>query len=214
LLAINFAFMTTIYDLIALLIDPLTRDVGYSGAEKGILAVIFCLCGMAGLVVIKVMLDQYRAYLKALRLFSWGGFLILVIAYFALTPVFWPFCIVICFAGFFVIPDTAVCLAFAGDATYPAEQTMVNGIISLMGHGMAGILAFPASAITLASPKWGVVFLVCLTFCGAVPTIWVTEDLRRTKFEEGRKSFIANEEGLAEDDGAVNFLNADAGANT
>jgi len=195
--------MTTIYDLIALLIDPLTRDVGYSGAEKGILAVIFCVCGMGGLVVIKVMLDQYRAYLKALRIFSWGGVIVLTIGYFALTPVFWPFCIVICFAGFFVIPDTAVCLSFAGDATYPAEQTMVNGIISLMGHGMAGILAFPASAITLASPKWGVIFLVGLTFCGALPTFWITEDLRRTRFEESRKSFKANEEDDLADPGLV-----------
>jgi len=83
-----------------------------------------------------------------------------------------------------VIPDTAVCLAFAGDATYPAEQTMVNGLISLMGHGMAGILAIPASKIAIDSPHGCVIFLICLTFCGALPTIWVTEDLRRTKFEQ------------------------------
>ena len=83
-----------------------------------------------------------------------------------------------------MIPDTAVCLAFAGEATYPAEQTMVNGIISLLGHGMAGILAFPASAIALKSPKWGVAFLAALTLCGALPTICVTSDLRRSKYEK------------------------------
>jgi len=49
--------MTTIYDLVALLIDPLTADVNYTGAEKGILAVIFCFCGSIGLFIIKFMLD-------------------------------------------------------------------------------------------------------------------------------------------------------------
>jgi hypothetical protein len=92
-----------------------------------------------------------------------------------------------------VIPDTAVCLAFAGDVTYPAEQTMVNGIISLLGHGMAGILAFPASAIALKSPKWGVIFLCALTFCGALPSLFVTEDLRRTKFEDSQGNFQEDE---------------------
>jgi hypothetical protein len=142
---------------------------------------------MVGLIVIKVMLDKYNAYLAALRFFAWGGFAIIVVAFFTLTEVFWPFCITICFAGFFVIPDTAVCLAFAGDATYPAEQTMVNGIISLLGHGMAGILAIPASAIALKSPKWAVVFLAGLTLLGALPTLFTTEDLRRTKFEKKKR---------------------------
>jgi hypothetical protein len=50
-------FMTTIYDLIALLIDPLTADLNYSGAEKGALAAIFCLFGSFGLIAIKYMLD-------------------------------------------------------------------------------------------------------------------------------------------------------------
>lgn len=76
--------MTTVYDLIALLIDPLTDGVDYSGAEKGILAVVFCVFGMMGLIVIKIMLDKYRAYLAALRMFSWGGTAILCISYFAL----------------------------------------------------------------------------------------------------------------------------------
>jgi hypothetical protein len=57
LLSINFMFMTTIYDLIALLIDPLTKDLDYTGGEKGILAVIFCFTGVGGLILIKFLLD-------------------------------------------------------------------------------------------------------------------------------------------------------------
>jgi len=60
-------------------------------------------------------------YLFALRLFAFGSVGVLIIALFTLTPTFWIFCITIGFAGFFVIPDTAVCLAFAGEVTYPAE---------------------------------------------------------------------------------------------
>ena len=113
--------MTTIYDLIALLIDPLTADVGYTGAEKGILAVIFCFFGSIGLVIIKVMLDSHKLYLFSLRLFAFGSVVVLLLAVFTLTPTFWLFCCTISLAGFFVIPDTAVCLAFAGEVTYPAE---------------------------------------------------------------------------------------------
>jgi hypothetical protein len=49
--------MTTIYDLIALLIDPLTEDLDYTGGEKGLMAVIFCFTGSIGLIAIKYMLD-------------------------------------------------------------------------------------------------------------------------------------------------------------
>lgn len=147
LLTITFGFMTCIYDLIALLIDPLTANVDYTGPEKSLLAVIFCVFGSIGLVIIKFMLDQYKLYNFSLRLFSFGSVGVLVVALLTLRPLYWPFCITICFAGFFIIPDTAVCLAFAGEATYPSDQTMVNGIISLCGHGLAGVISFPAIAI-------------------------------------------------------------------
>jgi hypothetical protein len=61
---------------------------------------------------------------------------------------------------------------------------MVNGIIALLGHGVAGVLAIPASAIALHSPTQGVLFLVFLAFLGGLPMFWVTEDLRRSKNEE------------------------------
>ena len=57
LLAINFAFMLTVLDLIALLIDPITEVVGYTGTEKVIIAIIFDFFGCIGLFIIKFMLD-------------------------------------------------------------------------------------------------------------------------------------------------------------
>jgi hypothetical protein len=121
-----------------------------------------------------------------------------VLAIWTRCPIYWLFCLTIALAGFFVIPDTAVCLAFAGEVTYPAEQTMVNGIISLLGHGVAGILAIPASAIALKSPEGAIFFLLGLSVLGAIPMFFVTEDLRRSKNEEMRKSIL--EEGLLEED--------------
>jgi len=57
LLAFNFAWMTTVYDLIALLVGLLVANVGYSSAETGSLGVLFCIGGVIGLVVIKFMID-------------------------------------------------------------------------------------------------------------------------------------------------------------
>jgi len=122
--------------------------------------------------------------------------IVLILSYFTLTPTFWPFALNTLLMGFFVIPDTAICLAFAGDASYPAEQTMVNGIISLLGHGVAGIMALPATAITKSDPKSGIIFVGALCLLGALPTIWVEEDLRRTKAEAMRESILVS----AEDD--------------
>jgi hypothetical protein len=96
------------------------------------------------------------------------------------------FALTIAFAGFFVIPDTAVCLAFAGEVTYPAEQTMVNGIIALLGHGVAGVLAIPATWIAQQNASYGVFFMVGLAALGGLPMFWVTEDLRRSKNEQMR----------------------------
>jgi hypothetical protein len=77
---------------------------------------------------------------------------------------------------------------------------MVNGIISLLGHGAAGILAIPATYIAQKSPEGGVFFLVGLSVLGSLPMFFVTEDLRRTKFEQMRESIIGTTDDLLEED--------------
>lgn len=61
------------------------------------------------------------------------------------TGIFAVFCPLIGFGGFFIIPTTAAALAFAGEATYPVESSMVNGLISLAGHTAAAVIGIFAS---------------------------------------------------------------------
>ena len=69
-------------------------------------SLILCICGMAGLIVFKVEVNQYQAYLFALRVFSIRGLAVLIVAFFILMEVFWLFALTIYFAGFFFISAT------------------------------------------------------------------------------------------------------------
>ena len=51
---------------------------------------------------------------------------------------------------------------------------MVNGIISLLGHGTAGILALPATAIATKSPIGCLFFLLGMAVLGALPAFFIT----------------------------------------
>lgn len=109
------------------------------------------------------------------------------------------FLILIALAGFFIIPTTAAAIAFAGETTYPVEQTMVNGLISLAGHTVAGLVGmftvkfigevpdhtdgepYDHSQLHQQGTLW---IFVGLTLIGAILTLFMDEDLRRSKAEK------------------------------
>lgn len=63
LLLWNFTMSTVIYDLIALLVDPLTSDYFPKGWQIGSFALIFVFLGVFGLFVVTAILDRKRKFL-------------------------------------------------------------------------------------------------------------------------------------------------------
>lgn len=100
------------------------------------------------------------------------------------TGIFPLFLILIGFGGFFIIPTTAGAIAFAGEATYPVESSMVNGLISLAGHTAAALFGLFAVWLVDESQEATLWFFVLLTLIGAVLSVFMTNDLRRSKAEQ------------------------------
>eukprot|EP00352_Strombidinopsis_acuminata_P006452 CAMPEP_0176368186 /NCGR_PEP_ID=MMETSP0126-20121128/22421_1 /TAXON_ID=141414 ORGANISM="Strombidinopsis acuminatum, Strain SPMC142" /NCGR_SAMPLE_ID=MMETSP0126 /ASSEMBLY_ACC=CAM_ASM_000229 /LENGTH=127 /DNA_ID=CAMNT_0017726341 /DNA_START=688 /DNA_END=1067 /DNA_ORIENTATION=- len=125
---------TIIYDLIAILVDPLTQDYYPESYQVVSFALIFVVMGVAGLVVVTAILDRKKKFLLVQRVWSWSSVIIMTLCTLTLkTGIFPLFLVLIGFAGFFIIPTTAAAIAFSGEATYPVESSMVNGLVSLAG---------------------------------------------------------------------------------
>lgn len=171
---------TVIYDLIAILVDPLTEGY-YEGFEIVAFALMFVVGGVVGLIVVTSILDRKKKYLLVQRVWSWSSVIIMILATLTLkTGIFPLFLSLIGFAGFFIIPTTASALAFAGETTYPVESSMVNGLISLAGHTAAAVFGLFASWLVDESQEATLWFFVLLTFIGGILSLFMTEDLKRS----------------------------------
>lgn len=140
LLLWNFTFSIIIYDLIALLVDPLTEGY-FEGFQISAFAITFVMFGVFGLVIVTRIIDQHKKFLLIQRFWSWSAVLVMLSSVFILTTGnFLAFLTVMALAGFFVIPTTASGMAFAAEVTFPVESSLVNGTISMVAHGLAGIV--------------------------------------------------------------------------
>jgi len=175
---------TIIYDLIALLVDPLTEGY-YTSFEVVTFALMFVIAGVVGIFVVTYILDKKKKFLFVQRVWSWTSVGIMVCCAFALKTGIYPlFLTLIAFAGFFIIPTTTAAIAFTGEVSYPVESSMSNGFISLAGHTAAGVVGVFASWLVSKSQEATVWFFVLCTVIGGIMTIFMTEDLRRTEAEK------------------------------
>jgi len=122
LLVWNFTMSTVIYDLIALLVDPLCFGYFTEAWQVASFAVAFVLCGVVGLVIVTVILDKKKKYLLVQRVFSWCSLIVMILCTLTLKTGNYPlFLTLIGLGGFFIIPTTASAIAFAGEVSYPVE---------------------------------------------------------------------------------------------
>ena len=100
------------------------------------------------------------------------------------TGIYPLFASILALAGFFIIPTTAAAIAFSGEVSYPVESSMSNGFVSLAGHTTAAIVGIFCSWLVGKSQTATLWFFVLVTLIGGILTLFMTEDLRRTKAEK------------------------------
>lgn len=190
LLLWNFTFSIVIYDLIALLVDPLTHGY-YEGFQISAFAISFVLMGVVGLVAVTMIIDRRKKFLWVQRFWSWSAVLVMFISVFTMTTGNFPlFLAVIGSAGFFVIPTTASGMAFAAEVTFPVETSLVNGLISMIAHGIAAIVGIIMTEYVQGHQVGTLWFFVMFATCGGLTTVFMTEDLRRQAYEQKKKELI------------------------
>lgn len=175
---------TIIYDLIAILVDPLTEGY-YDSIEVVSFALMFVFAGVFGLILVTIIIDRKKKHLLIQRVWSWSSVVIMTLCALTLKTSNFPlFLTCIGLAGFFIIPTTTAAIAFTGEVTYPVESSMSNGFISLAGHTSAAVVGIFATWLLGKSQEATLWFFVLLTVIGGTLTLFMTEDLRRSKQEK------------------------------
>jgi len=125
----------------------------------------------------------------------------MLLSVFTMTSGNFPvFLCVIGLAGFFVIPTTASGMAFAAEATFPIETSLVNGTISMVAHGVAAIVGTIMTEYVQKSQIGTLWIFVMFATLGGITTLFMTEDLRRQAYEKRKKEIQSMSSAVKLDD--------------
>merc|ERR1739848_422352 len=123
-----------VYTCLGAIINNLVSSYRFTSVDSSIFGAVFIISGLIGSFVISGFLDKYSAYLKILRIVSFGSFIFgcgLKITL-PLGPDYLTLAIInIGIAGFFIIPIIPVAYSFSVELTYPVSEAMSNGTMML-----------------------------------------------------------------------------------
>jgi len=103
--------------------------------------------GVITCLVVGILLDRYHKFLLHLRIICIGSTVIAIV----LTSIlsvdnFGLTAFIMCIAGVLMLPIIPVCIAFAGEVTFPMQAAVINGGVQLFGHLIGCILEVTAVA--------------------------------------------------------------------
>jgi len=86
--------------------------------------------------------------------------------------------------GMVIVPIIPVSMNFGSELTFPISPIMTNGILLMVGQGMGGILGILETILIGKSVIISLISYVLLAGIALGCTIFIKEDLRKTKFAE------------------------------
>ena len=191
----NYGVFYGIYIAFGALLDPILEPYGYNSNTIALVGIIFILAGVVGIFVFGFIMDKYKKFLLLFRVVGFGtticaGAAIYVIP--AGSP--WPTLILVLVAGVCVLPVIPVCISFSAEVTFPLDAGMTNGLLQLSGHLIGLIIQVICAAVLAVEPVYALISFTAFAFTGAIGSLFVKENLKRTKFAESQKKGEVDDE--------------------
>lgn len=89
-----------------------------------------------------------------------------------------------CLFGVFFVPAVPVLINFAGEITFPQEPTVITGFMLMVGRVFGFFLSLVVATVAEKNAIDGFIILDCFILFATFLTLFLKEDLKRSKFGE------------------------------
>lgn len=100
--------------------------------------------------------------------------------------------------GMFMVPIIPVSMNFGSELTFPLSPAMTNGSLLMVGYAMGAVLGIICTPLAQYSPRLTMLLYSSLGLVASVCSIFMKEDLKKTKFALMHSVMLCESEGLAE----------------
>jgi hypothetical protein len=155
----------------------------FTQVEVSLIGAVVILVGVFTSIIVGVILNKYQKYLLMSRLSAWGTFILLAVC----TYTFYTkdrilIAVNLIITAIALIPIIPVGIDFAGELTFPYEETVVTGFLLMSAQAFGFCLSLLTLKVSVVDPIKGFALLAGCAGIAALTTIFIKEDLRRISY--------------------------------
>jgi len=160
------------------------KPEGFKSAGISMCGISSILSGVITAFIVGIILKRTKKNLLITRTFSFFALLIisfnLALMYFELPK--YLFLVNSIFIGASLIPIVPVLINFAGEITFPQEPTVITGFMLMIGRIFGFLLSLLVTYVATTWDTWAFFILWGNLLIAAFLTLFLKEDLKRSKF--------------------------------
>ncbi len=100
--------------------------------------------------------------------------------------------------GMFMVPIIPVSMNFGSELTFPLSPAMTNGSLLMVGYAVGAILGVICTPLAQYSPRLTMLLYSCLGLVASICSLFMKEDLKKTKFANMHSELLCESEGIFE----------------
>lgn len=155
----------------------------YSSTVIAVYGIMVSLAGVGMSVVVAILLQKYQKFLLSLRLICLATIVCACTALVAVPSenIYFTGAVVL-FLGIGLIPINPVAINFASELTFPLDPATTNGVLLMIGHGSATIMALIGTPLCQINPECLLIFYVSLTIFAFICSLFIEEKLKKLEY--------------------------------
>lgn len=164
----------------------------FTQVQVSMLGAMIITIGVVTSMIAGVILNKYQKYLLMVRLSAWGTFILLATCtYTFYTKDRTLIAVNLIVAAVALIPIIPVGIDFAGELTFPYEETVVTGFLLMSAQAFGFGLSLATLKVSVVDPIKGFALLSGCAGVAALITLFIKEDLRRISFSRSNSTLTS-----------------------
>jgi hypothetical protein len=165
---------------ISILLTPTFTQV-----QVSLIGALIITVGVFTSMIAGVILNKFHKYLLMVRLSAWGTFILLSLCTYSFyTGDRRLIAANLVVTAIALIPIIPVGIDFAGELSFPYEETVVTGFLLMSAQAFGFFLSLATLKVSIVEPIKGFALLAGCAGLSAIMTIFIREDLRRISFSK------------------------------
>lgn len=187
LLMISFCFVDGSFISFGSILSAIFTPLGFDTAEITIIGLVTVIVGVFSSMFAGAYVQKKYKYKLMLMLSCWGTAICLIASVFTFPSRDLALVLPnVCLVGLFIVPVIPVSMNMSQEITFPMEQTVVTGVLMMLGQFSGFVLSIIASFIVVIHSTYALFFFGCCCVVSGICSVIIKEDLKRLEYTKNK----------------------------